>query len=168
MVIGGLAVRGGQRGLYDRFRGRLVWPIRDLSGDVVGFGARKLRDDERLGGPGVDVHNRTSRQCRQNPALARFPVRGRGDEARAHGDALGAQREGGRHATPVDDAAGRHDRHVDLLPHRLQQEAELFMNESDKSAKEQKMRIAEILTFLTRFCSVITQKPQMVENLKTS
>jgi DNA primase len=46
IVAGGLAVRGGQRGLYDRFRGRLVWPIRDLSGDVVGFGARKLRDDD--------------------------------------------------------------------------------------------------------------------------
>jgi DNA primase len=46
IVTGGLAVRGGQRGLYDRFRGRLVWPIRELSGDVVGFGARKLREDD--------------------------------------------------------------------------------------------------------------------------
>jgi len=36
----------GQRGAYDRFRGRLVWPIRELSGDVVGFGARKLFDDD--------------------------------------------------------------------------------------------------------------------------
>ncbi|MBA2477661.1 MAG: DNA primase [Sporichthyaceae bacterium] len=35
----------GQRGLYDRFRNRLVWPIRDLSGDVIGFGARKLSTD---------------------------------------------------------------------------------------------------------------------------
>ena len=46
IVEAGLAVRGGQRGLYDRFRGRLMWPIRDLAGDVVGFGARKLRDDD--------------------------------------------------------------------------------------------------------------------------
>ncbi len=36
----------GQRGVYDRFRGRLVWPIRDLSGAVIGFGARKLYDDD--------------------------------------------------------------------------------------------------------------------------
>ncbi len=42
----GLVARGGQRGVYDRFRGRLVWPIRDTSGDVVGFGARKLYDDD--------------------------------------------------------------------------------------------------------------------------
>ncbi len=37
----------GQRGTYDRFRGRLIWPIRDLAGDVVGFGARKLFDDDQ-------------------------------------------------------------------------------------------------------------------------
>ena len=45
IVTAGLAGRG-QRGLYDRFRGRLMWPIRDLTGDVVGFGARKLYDDD--------------------------------------------------------------------------------------------------------------------------
>lgn len=47
IVAAGLAGRG-QRGLYDRFRGRLVWPIRDLTGDVVGFGARRLFDDDRI------------------------------------------------------------------------------------------------------------------------
>ena len=36
----------GARGTYDRFRGRLMWPIRDMSGDVIGFGARKLYDDD--------------------------------------------------------------------------------------------------------------------------
>lgn len=39
-------VSQGNRGIYDRFRGRLVWPIRDLGGDVVGFGARKIFDDD--------------------------------------------------------------------------------------------------------------------------
>jgi DNA primase len=41
LVTAGLA-RPGQRGPMDRFRGRLMWPIRDLSGDVIAFGARKL------------------------------------------------------------------------------------------------------------------------------
>ncbi len=36
------------RGPYDRFRGRLLWPIRDASGDVVAFGARRLFDDDRI------------------------------------------------------------------------------------------------------------------------
>ena len=37
----------GNRGVYDRFRGRLVWPIRDVTGDVVGFGARKLLEEDQ-------------------------------------------------------------------------------------------------------------------------
>jgi DNA primase len=36
----------GERGLYDRFRGRLIWPIRDVTGQTLGFGARKLLDDD--------------------------------------------------------------------------------------------------------------------------
>ena len=32
---------------YDRFRGRLIWPIRDLTGSVIGFGARKLHEDDQ-------------------------------------------------------------------------------------------------------------------------
>lgn len=45
-VIGGLVGLG--RSHYDRFRGRLVWPIREASGDTIGFGARRLYDDDRV------------------------------------------------------------------------------------------------------------------------
>ncbi|WP_436772972.1 DNA primase [Yinghuangia sp. YIM S09857] len=45
MLTSGLASEG-RKGPMDRFRGRLVWPIRDISGDVIGFGARRLRDDD--------------------------------------------------------------------------------------------------------------------------
>jgi DNA primase len=45
LLAAGLAVQGN-RGPRDRFRGRLMWPIRDLSGDVIAFGARKLDPDE--------------------------------------------------------------------------------------------------------------------------
>ena len=47
LVLVGLSGRGS-RGLYDRFRGRLLWPIRDITGDCVGFGARRLFDDDRI------------------------------------------------------------------------------------------------------------------------
>ncbi|BDZ46670.1 hypothetical protein GCM10025866_25790 [Naasia aerilata] len=40
-------VSSGDRGVYDRFRGRVVWPIRDLSGETVGFGARRLLEDDK-------------------------------------------------------------------------------------------------------------------------
>lgn len=37
----------GNRGLYDRFRGRLIWPIHAVAGEVIGFGARKLYEDDQ-------------------------------------------------------------------------------------------------------------------------
>ncbi len=50
IMLAGLS-KDGTRGPIDRFRNRLTWPIRDLSGDVVGFGARKLATDEADQGP---------------------------------------------------------------------------------------------------------------------
>jgi DNA primase len=46
IVAGGLASTGQRGSPIDRFRGRLVWPIRDVKGDVIGFGARRLREDD--------------------------------------------------------------------------------------------------------------------------
>ncbi|MBL1120631.1 DNA primase [Streptomyces sp. 110] len=45
LILSGLA-QESRRNPIDRFRGRLMWPIRDISGEVVGFGARKLREDD--------------------------------------------------------------------------------------------------------------------------
>ncbi|MFG2328493.1 DNA primase [Streptomyces sp. NPDC048604] len=45
LLLSGLS-QDGRRGPIDRFRGRLMWPIKDVGGEVVGFGARKLRDDD--------------------------------------------------------------------------------------------------------------------------
>jgi len=45
LITAGLAIQGN-RGPRDRFRGRLMWPIRDLSGDVIAFGARKLDPED--------------------------------------------------------------------------------------------------------------------------
>ncbi len=46
LVVGGLVAVG--RSAYDRFRGRLMWPIRDATGDTIGFGARRIFDDDRI------------------------------------------------------------------------------------------------------------------------
>jgi DNA primase len=45
LLAGGLASQG-RRGLIDKFRGRLIFPIADLTGDVIAFGARKLGTDD--------------------------------------------------------------------------------------------------------------------------
>src|SRR4051794_16507280 len=43
----GLAQRGRGGGLYDRFRGRVMFPLADSRGKVLGFGARALREEQR-------------------------------------------------------------------------------------------------------------------------
>jgi DNA primase len=46
LLTAGLSRQARSGSLIDRFRRRLLWPIRELSGDVIGFGARKLFDDD--------------------------------------------------------------------------------------------------------------------------
>lgn len=46
LVAAGLSRPARSGSLIDRFRRRLLWPIRDLTGDVIGFGARRLFDDD--------------------------------------------------------------------------------------------------------------------------
>ncbi|MEE1295861.1 MAG: DNA primase [Bifidobacterium sp.] len=54
MLDAGLA-RQGQRGPIDYFRGRATWPIRDVTGRIVGFGARKLYDDDTMQGKYINT-----------------------------------------------------------------------------------------------------------------
>ena len=46
VVAAGLVAVG--RSAYDRFRGRLLWPIRETSGETIGFGARRIFEDDRI------------------------------------------------------------------------------------------------------------------------
>ncbi len=46
LTSAGLAKEARSGSLIDRFRRRLLWPIKDLTGDVIGFGARRLFDDD--------------------------------------------------------------------------------------------------------------------------
>jgi DNA primase len=48
LTLGGLSRESGRGSLIDRFHRRLLWPIRDVTGDVVGFGARRLYDDDKI------------------------------------------------------------------------------------------------------------------------
>src|SRR3989338_1171027 len=55
----GLAIRG-TRGQYDRFRSRLIFPILDARGRVVGFGGRSLdgRDPKYLNSPETPLYTK--------------------------------------------------------------------------------------------------------------
>ena len=49
LVASGLCGQGGAGGgrVYDRFRDRIMWPIRDVTGATVGFGGRRLSDEDK-------------------------------------------------------------------------------------------------------------------------
>ena len=52
LLAAGLLVEGEAGSLYDRFRGRLMFPIWDIKGRVIGFGARALDDPSTSLGTG--------------------------------------------------------------------------------------------------------------------
>ncbi len=54
LVVGGLA-RRSSRGLFDVFQGRLLWPIREMTSEIIGFGARRMFDDDFMQGKYVNT-----------------------------------------------------------------------------------------------------------------
>jgi len=61
MIDAGLASRSSRGGLIDQFRGRLMFPIYDLRGDGVGFGARLLEGDgpKYLNSPETPIYHKS-------------------------------------------------------------------------------------------------------------
>ena len=49
-IASGLVAQSQRQGSsgYDRFRGRLLWPIRETSGETIGFGARRIFEDDKI------------------------------------------------------------------------------------------------------------------------
>ncbi len=77
LVVGGLARRSA-RGLYDAFQGRLLWPIKEISGEVIGFGARRMFDDDFMSGKYVNTSETPiykKAQVLYGIDLARDPIR---------------------------------------------------------------------------------------------
>ncbi|MCZ2813177.1 DNA primase [Modestobacter sp. VKM Ac-2979] len=80
LVTGGLAKESSRGTLIDRFHRRLLWPIRDLTGDVIGFGARKLMDDD----PGPKYLNTPETPLYKKSSVLYGVERAKRDIARNH------------------------------------------------------------------------------------
>ncbi|WP_369137372.1 DNA primase [Modestobacter versicolor] len=80
LVTGGLAKESSRGTLIDRFHRRLIWPIRDLTGDVIGFGARKLMDDD----PGPKYLNTPETPLYKKSSVLYGVERAKRDIARNH------------------------------------------------------------------------------------
>ncbi|MCC8098580.1 MAG: DNA primase [Clostridiales bacterium] len=61
LLEAGLAVQSKKGGVYDRFRGRVMFPIIDLRGNVIGFGGRVLDDStpKYLNSPDTVIYNKS-------------------------------------------------------------------------------------------------------------
>src|ERR671939_975775 len=80
LVTAGLAKESSRGTLIDRFHRRLIWPIRDLTGDVIGFGARKLMDDD----PGPKYLNTPETPLYKKSSVLYGVERAKRDIARRH------------------------------------------------------------------------------------
>jgi len=61
LIDGGLAVSGQKGRIYDRFRGRVMFPLIDVRGNVIGFGGRVLDDGtpKYLNSPDTLIFNKS-------------------------------------------------------------------------------------------------------------
>jgi len=59
----GLAIERDDKSLYDRFRGRVMFPIHNLTGRVIGFGGRTLKTDKKVpkyvNSPESDIYHKS-------------------------------------------------------------------------------------------------------------
>lgn len=62
MAAAGLVVQG-KRGMYDRFRGRVMFPVRDIAGRIIAFGGRAIVPDvgaKYINSPESDIYRKRS------------------------------------------------------------------------------------------------------------
>ena len=57
-------IKEGEKGTYDFFRGRIIFPIHNITGRIIGFGGRTLRTDKKVAkyfnSPESDIYNKSN------------------------------------------------------------------------------------------------------------
>ena len=70
MTASGLVIQG-ERGMYDRFRGRVMFPVRDIAGRIIAFGGRAIVPDvgaKYINSPESDIYRKRSNLYMLNTA----------------------------------------------------------------------------------------------------
>ena len=70
MLASGLVVQG-ERGIYDRFRGRVMFPVRDIAGRIIAFGGRSILPDvgaKYINSPESEIYKKRSNLYMLNTA----------------------------------------------------------------------------------------------------
>lgn len=108
----GLTVKSEKRdSMYERFRNRIMFPIADVHGSVVGFGGRTLDEDEPakyINSPQTPVYDKS--RVLYGLHLAKSPIREAGAVVLVEGytDVIASHRAGVRHVAGVSGTALTH------------------------------------------------------------
>jgi DNA primase len=104
LVGAGLAQRGRQGGLYDRFRSRIMFPLADRRGQVLGFGARAMgegRGPKYLNSSENDVYHKGRQLFGIDVARAHAAKSGRIVVAEGYTDVLALHQAGIRESVAI-------------------------------------------------------------------
>ena len=116
MIEAGLARRGKGGRVYDYFRGRVMFPIHDLRGDPVGFGARLLGGDgaKYLNSPETPIYHKSALLYGLDRARAAIARSGRSVVVEGYTDVIALHQAGVPEAVATCGTALTDD-HFDLL-----------------------------------------------------
>ena len=116
LTAAGLIQKGRQGGVYDRFRARIMFPVRDPRGRVQGFGARALRPDTKpkyLNSPEGELYRKSRTLYGIDQARSAIAKTGRAVVVEGYTDVLAAHQAGVGEAVAVMGTA--------ITPDQLQQ-----------------------------------------------
>jgi len=138
-VTAGLAVRSRTGRVFDRFRGRIMFPIYDLRGDAVGFGARLLDGDgpKYLNSPETPIYHKSRLLYGLNWAKAEIVKDQTAVVVEGYTDVIGLQRAGVGGAVATCGTSLGAD-HFDLL--RRFTERVVLMFDSDEAGRAASLR----------------------------
>jgi len=144
LVAAGLAARRESGGCYDRFRGRLMFPIYDPQDRPVGFGARALKPDEQakyINSPASAVFDKSAQLYALNWSREGIVSTGRAVVVEGYLDALMAIQHGMGNVVATLGTA-LNDRHVRLLSRYARQVVLVFdADAAGQAAAERAMEI---------------------------
>jgi DNA primase len=140
MVTAGLAVRARTGKVFDRFRGRVMFPIYDVRGDAVGFGARLLEGGEGpkyLNSPETPIYHKSSLLYGLNWAKSEIVRGGQSVVVEGYTDVIGLHLAGMPVAVATCGTA-LGEEHLDLL--RRFSERVVLMFDADEAGTNASLR----------------------------
>ena len=140
----GLAQKGKKGGHYDRFRARIMFPVRDPRGRAQGFGARALRRDTKpkyLNSPEGELYRKSRTLYGIDRARGPIAKAGRAVVVEGYTDVLAAHQAGIEQAVGVMGTAITPEQLQQLSPHT---DRIVLAMDADRAGQDAMLRVIEL------------------------